>query len=139
MSKPKRNFDNFDSGEPKLTDKQQAFMDKRAAMPEPPPLDKPTTMFVQNTLRRNGWVKSRVRQSVLVAARISRGIYLCASCGEGFPPGDVEVDHAKSCISPDGPNSIEDFARRLFCPAEYLACLCKNCHRLCSNYDNNKR
>lgn len=138
MGKPKRDFSKFEAG-PKLSDKQAAFIEKRASLPEPPPLTKDIEIYIKAVLRRHGWVRSRLRNQALVAARVARGSYKCASCEELFKAGEVEVDHQKSVISPTGSNELADFLRRLFPPIELLAVLCKTCHRHCSAYDNARR
>jgi len=130
-----RDFSKFKT-EPDVSSDLNVFIKERAAIGEPPPLSKPQEAFVKSVLKRHGWLKSKTRQEVLVASRVSRGLYKCASCAELFGPSDVEVDHKCSVVQPGGENSLLDFMRRLFCPKEYLAVLCRRCHRVCTNHDH---
>lgn len=134
MSK-KRDYSKFEVQEP-LSEKQEAFLAKRAKTSEPPPIDKSMEMFVKSVLSRYGWVRSRNRQAALVKARVARGKYRCESCEELFSANDIEVDHKVSKVQPSGSNTLEDWIRRTFCDVNFLAVLCKPCHRKCTAHDH---
>ena len=84
--------------------------------------------FLRNGLR-GLWVKWPPRYHVKAAAKKARGIYLCA--GFMCEPHevrhkDVEIDHKV----PIGElTDWESYINALFCPAENLQVLCKECHK----------
>lgn len=123
-----RDFSKFDTG-PKLTMQQEAYIEGCKALDEPPELDKSSIIFIKSVINRHGWVRSRLRSEALSKARVSRGNYQCKACGNLFKAGEVEVDHRYGKHQPDKSNTLEDYLRRSFPPLDYLAVLCKNCHK----------
>lgn len=71
-------------------------------------------------------------------ARVSRGLYLCAGCGEEVPATtkvggkrvkNVHVDHILPIVDPDvGFVSYDVLIERMFCEADNLQVLCNECH-----------
>jgi 5-methylcytosine-specific restriction endonuclease McrA len=71
-------------------------------------------------------------------ARVSRGVYECAGCGEHVPPTvkagnkraqNVFVDHIDPIINPEtGFISWDETIERMFCEQDNLQLLCKDCH-----------
>jgi 5-methylcytosine-specific restriction endonuclease McrA len=67
-------------------------------------------------------------------ARVDRGKYLCASCGNTVSPTqnkrkNISVDHRIPIVDPDvGFVDWNLFIERLFCEAEGLQLLCSSCH-----------
>jgi 5-methylcytosine-specific restriction endonuclease McrA len=81
--------------------------------------------WIRSQLRRV-WLRSPMRTQALRDARVARGAYKCAECGEIFKVKEIQVDH----IIPAGTliGDLGGFVERLFCPAEGLAVKCKPCH-----------
>ncbi len=74
------------------------------------------------------------------AARIERGLYKCASCGEGFKEKDTVVDHIEPVVALEGDDyDWNTFINRLYVPAEKLQILCIPCHDLKSLTEDNLR
>jgi hypothetical protein len=84
--------------------------------------------FVKGLLRR-GTFHWRARTEAMTAARVERGKYKCASCGDLFGPKEVDLDHNEPVVDPKhGFTTWDDYIARLFCPAEGFSVLCKQCH-----------
>lgn len=106
---------------------------------------------------RNGgqWTESRYRSFIISAlrmasmkwgpkneckkqARVKRGHYRCAECGEVVPASikegrkkhnNVFVDHIVPVIDPEiGFTTWDDYINRMFCEVENLQVICKACH-----------
>lgn len=74
------------------------------------------------------------------AARIDRGLYKCASCGEGFKEKDTVVDHVEPVVALEGDDyDWNTFVNRLFVPAGKLQILCIPCHDTKSLIEDNLR
>lgn len=79
----------------------------------------------------------------LRAARVNRGEYLCAGCGNVVPATtkvdgkrvkNVHVDHINPVINPAiGWESFDSFINGLFCEPENLQVLCDACHTTKTN------
>ena len=106
--------------------------------------------FIKGILRAATY-KWGPKQSIKKAARVSRGIYLCA--GYDIPPHEVpltlppkegkkripniEVDHIIPVIDPkEGFVSWDKVILRMFCEENNLQILCKECHKRKSNNGN---
>ena len=66
--------------------------------------------------------------------------YLCASCGGFFVARDVQVDHIDPVVSPE--EGFQDgwtYFNRLYCEADNLQVLCKQCHREKTNAERKER
>ena len=83
---------------------------------------------VMRKWRPIGVVKRKARRAYHGSNRKRKWEYQCKKCRKWFADKEVQVDH----IVPAGKlTSFEDlsgFARRLFCEAEGLQVLCKQCH-----------
>jgi 5-methylcytosine-specific restriction endonuclease McrA len=67
-------------------------------------------------------------------------MYICAHCGLCFPLKDVQVDHIEPVAPLD--KEIEDwneYIERIFCDHTKLQVLCKECHQVKSNRENEER
>jgi 5-methylcytosine-specific restriction endonuclease McrA len=70
--------------------------------------------------------------------------YRCATCGDEFKQGEVQVDHREPVgKTPDFPPKADETAwvewiLRVFCGVENLQVICKSCHRAKSLEDNRK-
>jgi len=74
------------------------------------------------------------------AARISRGVYRCASCKEEFGVKHVQVDHIEPVVNvSDGFTGWDNFIKRLFVDAKDLQVLCKPCHKTKTAKENSGR
>lgn len=83
-------------------------------------------------------------QTCLKNARVARGLYLCAGCGEHVPNTikdetgkrvkNVHVDHINPIIDPaTGWISWDDTIERMFCELPNLQVLCNACHTIKTN------
>ena len=97
--------------------------------------------------RFNSFIKSALRgasrkwapiQDAQKAARVERGKYMCAGCGEKVDATikegrkrvkNVHVDHIEPIIDPAvGFTTWDDCIERMFCEIDNLQVLCKACH-----------
>jgi 5-methylcytosine-specific restriction endonuclease McrA len=84
--------------------------------------------FIIATLRRASyrWIP---RNEALVAARVERGIYRCAICGQLKPKKEITLDHIIPIVPLTGWDGWENFIQRLFCNKEGFQVICKKpCH-----------
>ena len=66
--------------------------------------------------------------------------YLCASCGGFFIARDVQVDHIDPVVSPEeGFQDWWTYFNRLYCEADNLQVLCKQCHKEKTNAERKER
>lgn len=69
------------------------------------------------------------RNEALKLARVDRGRYVCAGCGEVCGRKDVHLDHIDPIV--DVEHGFQDWntlIERLFCYEEGFQVLCKYCH-----------
>ena len=59
--------------------------------------------------------------------------YQCAECQHWFPDKNVEVDHITPAGSLKSSDDLKAFVERLFCEADGLRVLCKDCHYKITN------
>lgn len=95
------------------------------------------TSFVKGNLRRATMKWAPISQC-LAAARVERGLYLCAGCKETVPATEkvgrvrkkyVHVDHIEPIIDPAvGWVSWDSTIDRMFCELDNLQVLCTPCH-----------
>ena len=99
--------------------------------------------FIKNNLRR-ATIKWAPIQETLKEARVSRGIYLCASCGEEMTASiknddgkrlkNAIVDHIQPIIDPAvGFTTWDECIDRMFCEKDNLQVVCRACHDIKSN------
>lgn len=90
-------------------------------MPCPPSLH----TRLRSTLRAL-WLRSPERYAAIKAARVSRGLYLCASCKGAFGVKGIAVDHIEPCGRLTSLQDASAFLERLF--HGRLQVLCRDCH-----------
>ena len=92
--------------------------------------------FIKNQLR-GATRKWAPIQDCLRNARVKRGFYLCAGCGEHVTNTikqgakrvkNVFVDHIEPIVPTTGWISWDSCIERMFCEADNLQLLCKECH-----------
>lgn len=93
--------------------------------------------FVRNQLRGATW-KWKPVSDVMKKARVGHGIYYCSGCSSNVPVSimvgqkrtkNVYVDHISPIVDPAvGFTTWDDFIARLYCEADNLQVLCKECH-----------
>lgn len=85
--------------------------------------------FVVSLLRRGSFYW-KARAEALTNARVARGQYRCAMCGELFGPKEVDIDHIEPVIDPrTGFTTFDDYINKLFCDADGFQILCRAaCH-----------
>lgn len=54
--------------------------------------------------------------------------YLCAACQKDFTLKDVQVDHVDPIVGLEGFKTWDEYIKRMFCEADNLQVLCKECH-----------
>lgn len=88
---------------------------------------------IRSALRQLWWRYDTGRSEAIKRARMARGIYLCAKCGEMASRKDIEIDHVEA-VGPTPGSKLgkaatwDLFVERLFVPAEGLQVLCRPCH-----------
>jgi hypothetical protein len=73
------------------------------------------------------------RSEAIKAARVERGRYKCAQCGDAtLKNGQFAVDHTEPVVPLDGWNGEDynQYLRRLLCKTEGFQILCEPCHTL---------
>lgn len=90
------------------------------------------------SLLRSGTKRWAPINEVKKQARVKRGFYLCACCGELVPNTikegrkrvqNIFVDHVDPIVDPEvGFVSWDTMIERMYCEAENLQLLCKACH-----------
>lgn len=84
--------------------------------------------FIKAQLRRATW-KWPIFSQVKNAAKRGRNQYECNHCHNVFPNKEIQLDHITPIVSPDtGFTGWNDFVNGLFCEADNLQVLCKECH-----------
>lgn len=86
--------------------------------------------YCVSTLRR-AWLRSPARGEALKKARIERGLYHCAICGNDVVhrAKDVQVDHIEPAVDPAvGWQGFDMFILRLFCSVDGLQIICRPHH-----------
>lgn len=93
--------------------------------------------FIKSLLRR-GTQRWGPIQEVKKEARVARGLYKCAGCGEHVAPTyrngakraqNIFVDHIDPIIDPAvGFTTWDECIERMFCEKGNLQILCKDCH-----------
>lgn len=80
---------------------------------------------------RRGTYKWRPRNECLSEARVERGKYRCAGCGEIVGRKEIQIDHIIPCVDPTkGWQGFDSFLDRMFCEKEGFQALCKDkCHQ----------
>lgn len=100
--------------------------------------------FIRSALRK-AWAKYPVRFQVLQAARRpftgtdkrTKWEYKCNSCKNYFKAKEVQVDHIKSAGTLKEYKHLPTFVSRLFCEADNLQVLCKDCHDVKTKEEKN--
>jgi hypothetical protein len=102
------------------------------------------TTFIKDTLRQSTR-KWKPIQDCLKFARVRRGFYLCAECGEEVTATIIHkqkngktkrvknaiVDHIIPIIDPHtGFTTWDDCIERMFCEIDNLQCVCHACHQV---------
>ena len=55
--------------------------------------------------------------------------YPCATCGGWYPAKEVQVDHVEPCGTLTAYADLPGFVERLFCEADRLRVVCRECHK----------
>ena len=95
--------------------------------------------WIAKELRRIS-VKYPTRSAAKSAARLERGVYLCAHCAELFSPREIHVDHIDPVIDPNvGFVDWNTYITRLFPKLSGFQVLCKACHKIKSDAEDEIR
>lgn len=95
--------------------------------------------FLIPILRRKSlhWVG---RTEAKAAARVERGRYKCAYCGNIFGPGEIELDHRVPVINiRTSFTNWDDYINSLFCDSSNFAVTCRPCHSSKTMIENSLR
>lgn len=125
-------FANFkvDEEEQELERLREDYWLKAQQAPPGKPIDKSTEMFVKSVILRHGWLRSRLRSDIIKNARVTRGMYQCACCKkQTFKATDLEIDHLYSRSGFRNDTNLIQWINNTFCEPQYLAAVCKICHR----------
>lgn len=90
---------------------------------------------------------------VKAEARVRRGFYKCAMCGNEVPASavvtlkngktkrvkNVAVDHIEPVVPVSGFDSWDNVIKRLFCDANKLQLLCRECHEIKCKEERDER
>lgn len=90
---------------------------------------------------RQVWYRSGPYWEAMHRVKIAPNQYKCEECENVFKLREVQVDHNIPCVDPvKGWEGLQEFAKRLFCPASDLTVLCQDiCHKEKSNEENKLR
>lgn len=79
---------------------------------------------------RKVWYWSEERNEALRSAKVSRGLWKCEKCDFVGIRKEMAVDHIEPVVAVD--SNDEDiwnsFIKRLFCGADGLQVICRECH-----------
>ena len=70
------------------------------------------------------------RSQAMARARVEWGVYKCEGCKSTTRAKDVQADHIVPVIGIEGFTNWDDFITRLFCSADNYQILCKTCHQI---------
>ena len=97
-------------------------------------------------LRRFNWAP---RNQVITEAHIDhrenpktgrqKMVYVCACCNDNFFRDEIQCDHIQPVVPVTGFVSYDDTIKRMFCEKEGYQVLCKPCHTIKSNKENEER
>lgn len=74
------------------------------------------------------------------AATTKRGYRKCAMCKKEFHHAETQVDHVEPVIKPEtGFTTWDEYINRLFVETKGWQVLCKPCHRVKTNAENERR
>lgn len=95
--------------------------------------------FVINLLRRGTFVW-KPRTEAMKAARIERGLYLCAICKGSFKNKDIKLDHIDPVVDvKTGFVDFDTYIDRMFCEADNFQVCCRGCHDTKSSLEREMR
>lgn len=95
--------------------------------------------FLKSQLRRISYKWPAYSEAWRRAKGTGRGYYMCADCGKYERRMNCQLDHKEPVIPIAGWDGIEGFVRRLFCDADGLQVLGKDCHQKKTNAENERR
>lgn len=84
---------------------------------------------------KNAFVEKRINPAT---GRLA-GFYKCNSCLQQFTQSNVEVNHIVPVVPITGFDSWDNIINRLFCEAEGLEVLCRDCHKRLTKLENDER
>lgn len=86
---------------------------------------------------RSASYRWKFRSQAIKNARVERGRYRCAQCGNsGLKNGEYAIDHVESVVPLDGwSGSWDVYIQRMFCKTEGFQLLCFSCHELKTNLE----
>ena len=85
--------------------------------------------WAMNVLRRASY-KLGESYAAKVRARVQRGKYECADCGNLFGPKEIDMDHIKPVVDPkEGFTDLNSWVDRLLPGVDGYQVLCKPCHK----------
>lgn len=79
------------------------------------------------------------RNQVKQEAKVSRGYYRCAKCGDVFHYKQIQIDHIEPVIAVTGWVDYNTYVARLFCGVDGMQVLCRGCHAKKTKKENQLR
>lgn len=79
------------------------------------------------------------RSQAMGRARVERGVYKCEGCEQLTPAKNIQADHIIPVVGNEGFTNWDDFVTRLFCPPDNYQILCKECHHVKTQAENETR
>ncbi len=100
--------------------------------------------FIRSALRQaysRYPVKFQVKKAVerTVTGKRHRYEYQCASCDGWFTNKEIQVDHIEPAGTLKKYSDLSGFCKRLFCEADGMQVLCKDCHQVKTNAERKAR
>ena len=105
-------------------------MKKKKKLPETQEeFDRYLKSFIVAALRRATFYWP-YRNESLKAARVERGLYRCAMCGDSklHPKKDIQIDHIDPVVKLSGFTNWDNYFNRMFVKTEGFQILCKSHH-----------
>lgn len=101
-----------------------------------PFLNREQWTFARNALRRASY-RWPSRYKAIIAARVRRGVYVCAICKKEIANKEKQLDHVSPIVDPvRGAASLGELAGRLLCDQAGWQILCREDHQKKSEIEN---
>tara|TARA_R100000951_G_scaffold63860_3_gene53624 strand:+ start:4178 stop:4546 length:369 start_codon:yes stop_codon:yes gene_type:complete len=100
--------------------------------------------FIRSNLRRARYpviykVKKAAERPYKGDNKRQKYEYQCAICKKWHMGKNVQVDHIKPCGSLKEFSDLPRFVETLYCEADNLRVLCKDCHQVITNEERKKK
>ncbi len=100
-----------------------------------PFLNREQYSFARQALRRASY-RWYARYAAIIAARVRRGVYVCAICKKEISNQEKQLDHVSPVVPITGPTTLGELAGRLLVNQAGWQVSCKPCHAEKSKSEN---